>query len=91
MNDKTKKYLDKVIEFLVGDTVIDYEQERISSPFFPPLLSPPPLFLFSFSLFSSTPFSFEKYCIDIYGLTEEEIEYVWIRYKSIIKGKIDER
>ena len=91
MKNKQQKYLDKVIEFLVGDTVIDYEQERISSPFFPPLLSPPPLFLFTLSLFSSTPSYFQKYCKDTYGLTDPEIEYVWKQYKDIIKDKINER
>jgi len=57
---------------------------------FPSLLFlsfPPP---FSTFLLSS-PFlgyTFEKYCKDIYGLTEEEIKYVWKQYKDIIKDKI---
>ncbi len=86
MNDKTKKYLDKVIEFIVVDTIIDYEQKIIRFPFltlrhtFPPSISSP----FPFP-------TFEKYCIDIYGLTEGEIDYVWKQYKDIIKDKINER
>ena len=88
--NKQSKYLDKVIEFLVGDTRIDYEQEKISSPSFP-LSSFPLPFYFTLSLFSSTPSYFQKYCKDTYGLTEPEIEYVWKHYKDIIKDKINEQ
>ena len=77
-----KKYLDKVVEFLVRDTKIDYDQKRIQYPFYPPFhyLTPSPLFLF--------PSTLSKYCIDVYGLTDQEIEYVWVKYKDIIKDKI---
>ena len=88
-------YLDKVIEFLVRGTRIDYDKEEIQFPF---------PFFYKFSLSSPVPFSFlsrllslfsvplsssfPKYCKDIYGLTEDEIKYVWNQYKSIILDKI---
>jgi len=81
---ENKKYIDKVIGFLVRGTRIDYEKERIYfsfSPFLPltQLSSPPPLlFLYPFS----------KYCKNQFGLTEEEIDYVWNEYITIIKDKI---
>ncbi len=93
MNNKTKKYLNKVIEFIVADTIIDYEQKMVRSPYNPP--SPFHLF-FTFPSFSLplnfSPFlgyTFEKYCKDIYGLTEEETEYVWKQYRDIINNKIE--
>jgi hypothetical protein len=85
MNDKTKKYLDKVIEFIVEDTIIDYDLDRIIFPLSPPTYTPSHLFL-------TLPYPyFEKYCKDTYGLTNPEIKYVWIRYKNIMLNKINER
>ena len=83
-------YLNKVVEFLVRDTMIDHDKDKIQFPFY----------LFSSYSLTSTPLplltspptlpssSFSKYCIDVYGLTDQEIGYVWVKYKSIIKDKI---
>ena len=85
---KDKRYLDKVIEHLVKGTKIDYKKDEIHTPFLS--LS----FLPSFLLLSSNlppPFpisSFTKYCKDIYGLTVDEVEYVWKEYRNIINEKI---
>jgi hypothetical protein len=93
MNNNQNIYLDKVIEFLVRDTNIDYKNEKIkfpssflcfSSSFL--LLSPS-----IFSLPNPPPsLSFSSYCKEVYGLTDQEMEYVWKEYKSIIKDKINE-
>ena len=89
MEDNQKIYLDKVVEFLVRDTIINYDKDEIQFPFlfsssiFPiffPFLIPPSL--------SFHP-SFPKYCKDTYGLTEKEVEYVWNQYKDIITDKIE--
>jgi len=63
-----KEYLDKVLDKLVSETRIDYDEETLYLPFFPPPLSYQPL--------SSSPIlprfcpdSFYKYSRDIYGLT----------------------
>jgi len=82
-------YLDKVIEFLVRDTKIDYAQKRIQYPFYTSYR-----FFSQFSSpysFFSTFSSFSKYCIDVYGLTEDEVKYVWNQYKDIILDKISNK
>ena len=87
MNDK--KYLDKVIGSLVRSTKIDYEKDEIHTPF---LLSPFSQHSPLLSTFLIPPLSFSsitKYCKNIYGLTKDEMEYVWKEYKNIINGKIE--
>ena len=93
MNDK--KYLDKVVEHLVKGTKIDYENESIvfpfsSSPF--SYLSPKESFTHflnnKFSLIYFLPFT--KYYGNQFGLTEEEIRYVYLRYVKIIEDKIED-
>ena len=78
-------YLDKVVEFLVRGTKIDYDKDEIQYPFYPSPLSP---ILTTHTFFFPYP-TFSKYCIDVYGLTDQEIGYVWVMYKSIIKDKIE--
>ena len=87
MNDK--KYLDKVIGSLVRSTKINYDEEEIHTPF---LLSPFSQHSPLLSTFLIPPLSFSsitKYCKNIYGLTKDEMEYVWKEYKNIINGKIE--
>ena len=79
------KFLDKVLDHIVRETRIDYNERTIFLPF---SFSP-----FSYSCYSLqllllfSPFS--KHCKNIYGLNEDEINYVWNEYKKIIKDKID--
>jgi hypothetical protein len=70
------KFLHKVVDQLVYETTIDYENDRI----FTPLSSP--------SISSFSPSSFLKHCKEVYGLNEQEIEYVWKEYRDIINDKI---
>ena len=96
-----KKYLDKVLDYIVSRTKIDYDKGEIIFPFttratpYPFLSSTSPLSRLttassSLSFLRSFPFSlpFVKYCNGQFGLTEEEIEYVYYRYKKIINNKI---
>jgi len=83
---ENKKYLDKVIGSLVRGTRIDYDEGRIYAPFLPPTYFLPP---FHFPLLSPLASSFSKYCKNTFGLTEEEVDYVWEQYRSIIKDKIE--
>jgi hypothetical protein len=83
-------FLDKVVEFLVRDTMIDHDKDKIQFPFYLfssySLTSPPlPLLTSPPTLPSS---SFSKYCKNVYGLTNQEIEYVWNQYRTIILDKI---
>jgi hypothetical protein len=72
-----------VIEFLVRDTIIDYDREGIKYPFLPSSSPFPPVFFVSFP-----SFSFSTYVRDVYGLTDPEIDYVWREYRNIINKKI---
>ena len=87
---ENKKYIDKVLDHLVKGTKIDYDREEIHFPF--PPSSPVTLFSF-FSLSAYTlpvpSLSFSYYCKNEFGLTNEEIDYVWEMYKDIIKDKIE--
>ena len=72
-----KKYLDKVLDHLIRGTKIDYDYKKIfSTPFnhnvYPSLYLNP----------------LRNYCKNQFGLTEEEIEYVWKEYVEIINDKI---
>ena len=80
------KFLKKVVDQIVSETRIDYDRKVIETPFstFP---------LFSMFFLSSSPplsFFFPNHCEDIYGLNEQEIEYVWKVYSDDIIYKIKE-
>jgi hypothetical protein len=88
---ENKKYLDKVIGSLVRGTKIDYDRERIVFPFKTllgkhtfnsPFLKKP----INTGLSS---INFVNYCVNTFGLTKEEIEYISNRYVTIIKEKIE--
>ena len=83
------KYLNKVVDQLVSETKLDHDNERVYTPFYSPLpffllSTPPSLSLFSFvpRFFSSR---FSHHCKDVYGLNDEEVSYVWDRYREIVK------
>jgi len=80
MGDNT--YLDKVVEFLVRDTKIDYDMGRIYTPY-------EERHYYIGSLPYCPSVGFEKYCKNVYGLTYEEIDYVWEQYRTIIKEKVE--
>ena len=88
-------YLDKVVEFLVRDTRIDYKSRVIHTPFYSSSPSLDSTFFDTFKIllpsFSPRPFYFffPDYCKDVYGLTDDEIKYVWNIYKDIIKEKVE--
>lgn len=88
---ENKKYIDKVLDHLVKGTKIDYDNKEVNTPFsrfqiyvinyssFYLLLNPPQ---------EPSP-SFFTYCRRIYGLTKDEILYIWKEYRNIINGKIE--
>ena len=85
-----KKYIDKVLDHLVKGTKMDYENGRVSTPYQSSIFT---LSHFSYNLhffrFSDRIFSFfSTYCKNTFGLTNDEIDYVWEMYKDIIKDKI---
>ena len=85
-----KKYLNKVIGSLVRSTKIDYDTERITIPF--SIISVSSISTISFDNFNNNVIFknivFRSYCRNVYGLTEDEIDYVWKEYSDIINKKI---
>jgi len=73
------KYLNKVVEQLVSETNIDDK-----------IVSPPFLHSFFSSSHSLSPHStsFSSFVTKVYGLTEEEVKYVWKQYRYIINSRI---
>jgi len=90
-----KKFLDKVLDQLVSETRIDYENERMYTPFpFPSFLTSLTVFDLFSSLYSSSNYVFTfftTHCKEIYGLNEEEREYVWKEYIEIISDKLNSK
>jgi len=77
------KYLDKVVNNLVDETII--ENILDVKGIYPPFASTFPRAI-NFNSYNN-PFS--KHCRDVYGLTNQEILYVWGEYISIITDKYD--
>jgi len=95
-----KKFLNKVIDQIVRETRVDYDQEEIYFPFGFPSFNKTIIFTIDFhvtlQLFSPPlPFNhsplhtFVYHCIEVYGLNDDEIDYVWEEYRKIIIDKID--
>ena len=84
MEDNQKRYLDRVVDLIVRDTIIDYGKEEIHYPFLHPHLFPISLEL---HFIDPIAFSFTNYCRDTYGLGTDEIEYVWKEYINIFEEK----
>jgi uncharacterized membrane protein YkgB len=72
-----EKYLDKVLNQIVSETKINSEGRVITTftPLSNPLSARSPFFLY-----------FYDHCRDIYGLTEDEIHYLWEKYKFILEN-----
>jgi hypothetical protein len=77
-------YLNKVIEYMVDDTIIDYNYKSINL-----LFLDPPMLLFLF--LPGTPPEILDYCKYVYGLNDDETNYVWRKYKNIIVDNFDNR
>jgi hypothetical protein len=83
-----KKFLHRVLDQIVSETTIDYDEGRMYTPFLS--LSPFLVFSLHFPLLLPNPVPpFSKHCKNIYGLNEDEINYVWDKYREIIKDKIN--
>ena len=86
------KFLHKVVDQIVSETRMDYDMEEIQFPFSSrPFSLRRPRFLTSFFLSPPHPpiSFFSDHCKDVYGLNDDEIEYVWKKYKDDIVYKID--
>ena len=87
-----KRFLDKVVDQIIAETRIDYDMGEIRFPF---LFRSRFVYVFTSSFFMSSAhyllpsILFSDHCKDVYGLNEDEIEYVWKEYKDDIVYKID--
>ena len=82
-----KKFLNKVVDQIIGETKIDYDKEEIYFPFDPDLFT----FYYIMTGVIVEDLVIDKFfhhCKNVYGLNEEEILYVWEEYSRIIKDKI---
>jgi hypothetical protein len=86
MEDKLKKYLNKVVELLVDDTEISNEvNDKSFKPSFTSIWFDPVYLKHKSDRLLRG--NFFTYCKDMYGLTGREIEYVWEQYKSTVRDK----
>ena len=88
-----KKFLNKVVDQIVRETIIDYGEETVFLPFInhPKPYHVPLSYFYHYKYPSERPTIntwFIDHCRDIYGLTEQEIVYSWREYVDIIKNKI---
>ena len=86
------KFLNKVVDQIVSETTIDYDEGRLYTPFSP--IS----YHFSYLIsFLQSPICYRPllhrllriHCKNIYGLNDDEVNYVWNEYKEIIIDKIN--
>ena len=84
-----KKFLNKVLDQIVSETTIDYDEERFLPPFsIPSPIVPFPSFPYVSLLRSTLIPSFIIHCREVYGLNKEETGYVWDKYILLIKDKL---
>ena len=88
------KFLDKVCDQIVSETRV--KDDLLHTPFFPHL-KPLPLYLYSFPLpyifilYPYPPPSFISHCKEVYGLNEDEIDYVWTKYKEGVTALMEDK
>ena len=87
------KYLDKVVEFLVDDTIIENNGlDEMTYPFIPNRKTIYYITPITHVQYGSPFYNhFSNYCNSMYGLTGKEIIYVWEKYKSIVDDKINQK
>ena len=92
--DNKKIYLDKIVQYILDDTKLDYGRKEVIYPFIPNVRSQWGLLVPLYYVQYDSPFfnEYSKYCNDMYGLSYEESVYVWDHYKTrlIDKGSINE-
>lgn len=85
-----KKFLNKVTDQLVSETEVDSEKEEIYFQFLP-LDEIYGINSFHIPYFDIVTIytQFLNHCRDVYGLNDDEIDYVWDEYENTIKSMTD--
>jgi len=81
MDKRKEKYINYVVEDLISNTEIDYDQEKIKYPF------PHSYLLFFLPL--SPSLSISKYVIERYGIHDNDVDIIWKLYKERIQSLIN--
>ena len=91
--DNKEKYLDKIVQYILDDTKLDYGQKEVIYPFIPNVRSQWGLLVPLYYATIESPLfnEFSEYCNDTYGLTYDESVYVWDQYKVIFNHKINSK
>ena len=79
------KFLDKVLGQILSETKMGHDKSVMDTPFYASF----PTHLFFAQITTFRPTTFSDHCEDVYGLKEQEIEYVWNEYRDIIKDKLN--
>ena len=82
---ENNKYLNRIVGLLVRGTNMDFDNEIIEFPSSPLRLNVPFSDFYYFPKRFLTPFS--KYCRKEFGLSDNEIDYVWKQYVNQILTK----
>jgi len=82
--DRRTYYLDKIVDFIVDDTdILSNNKKPLNLSYF--------ISSGTGSNFSTKPrYLFKDLCMDEYGLTEDETQYVWDRFKILITKKMEQ-
>lgn len=87
MDEKLKKYLHKIVDLLVKDTSIRYDDNYGTVLFNPPYLNR--FKSINAVKLQTPPTPFIIYCQNTYGVENKYMEPIWRRYRNIIIYKID--
>ena len=84
--DRHKRYLDKILKYMMKYTNIDYEREEVH--FFYDLLLD--FETITYHRYNIPYWTFINYCKSQFGLTEEEADELYYVYRSFIESEIKE-
>ena len=70
----------------MDDTIVDHRTGEITFPFFLRVLPPMPRKFFDFR--STSNYNFSDYCKKTYGLNDDEVVYLWSRYKDLFSDEV---
>jgi hypothetical protein len=91
MEDNRKRFLDKILNWLVNDTKINYENKSWYPTFLDiSLMAYQVTFMVRDTLYYHNPLTlFYDYCFSTYDLNDKEIVYLWNVYRNIIIDKFN--
>jgi hypothetical protein len=91
MEDNRKRFLDKILNWLVNDTKINYENKSWYPTFLDTsLMMYKVTFMVRDTLYYHNPLTlFYDYCVSTYDLNDKEIVYLWSVYRNIIIDKLN--